>query len=97
MSWSPGDFTRRKYTIVGDDLEKAGRISVKMFLDGKVIASVQCREPGILAVVSKPNEQGIDVEIVEPGGVRFTDYELPDGTPTTDALAQWQLEALDLA
>lgn len=91
--WKPEQFNRRVYTIEGDDLDTARRIEVIVKVDGKTLVRVQAREPGILAVVSKPDEQGVNIEIVEPGGVRFTDVAVPE---TTAALQDWQLIALGL-
>jgi hypothetical protein len=94
--WSPSQFGRRQYTIEGDDLDKASKIRVVVYIDNQKIVDVQAREPGILAVVSKPDEQGMDVEIVEPGGARFVDYKLPSGEQVTPSPEAWQLDALGL-
>jgi hypothetical protein len=93
--WQGKDFSRRAYTIEGDDLDKAKRITVQVRVDDRVIMQAQLREPGLLAIVSQPNEQGIALEIIEPGGVRFTDRITPDGG-RTDPPSPWQLEALGL-
>lgn len=93
--WTVENFNRRKYTIEGTDLDDAKRIQVTIQLDGKTIAQMQAREPGILAIVSRPEEQGFDIEIVEVGGVRYTDYSVPVGQQKS-AVANWQREALNL-
>ncbi len=92
-------FTRRRYTVGGDDLDRAKRIGIIVLLDGKKIIEMQAREPGIIAVVSKPNEQGFDIEIVEADGdrfgIRYTDYRMPNGA-FTEPVAVWQQLALEL-
>ncbi len=93
--WQSENFNRRKYTIEGTDLDSARRIQVVIQLDGKTIAQLQAREPGILAIVSQPKEQGFDIEIVEPGGVRYTDYSVPVGQERGE-ISSWQKDALDL-
>lgn len=92
--WQPGDFSRRSYTIEGEDLEKARTIKVQVTVDGRPIVNAQLREPGILAVISRPDAQGITIEMVEPGGARFTDYVLPNGNNQTLPAAPWQLSLL---
>ena len=84
--WEGRDFTRRSYAIQGDDLDSAKTLRVVVQIDGKTIAQLQCREPGMIAVVSRPDDQGIDLELVQPGGVRFTDLQTPGGERTTLAL-----------
>ena len=91
--WTADQFGRRKYTVEGDGLDKAKRISVTIHVDGKKFAELQVREPGLLAIVSRPDMQGIDIEIIEPGGARFVDQVTPSGG-TTSALTPWQKEAL---
>jgi len=88
-------YNRRRYTIEGDALDKAKTIRLTVEVDGVKYVSVQAREPGIVAFVSRATEQGFDIEIVEAGGVRFTDRMLPSGE-TSEPLAPWQIEALKL-
>jgi hypothetical protein len=92
-------FTRRRYTVEGSDLDKAKRIGVIVTVDGVKQIEMQAREPGIIAVVSRPAEQGFDIEIVEVDrdkvGVRYTDYRFPNGA-FTEPVAEWQQLALDL-
>ena len=92
-------FTRRRYTVEGGDLDKAKRIGLVITVDGRKIIEMQAREPGIVAVVSRPTEQGFDIEIVECDrdkvGVRYTDYRFPDGAHT-ESVAEWQQLALEL-
>jgi len=88
-------YNRRRYTVEGGDLEQAKLIRITIELDGKKYVQVQAREPGMIAFVSRPDEQGFDVEIVEASGRRHTDRMLPDGG-TSEALAPWQIDALQL-
>lgn len=90
--WTPDKFNRRRYVVEGSDLDKARKIQVLVKVDGKVLVDMHLREPGILAIISRPQDQGFDVEIVEPTGKRFTDNAIP--ADSSDEVAAWQLEAL---
>lgn len=93
-SWKREDFHRRHYTIAGEDLDNAKQIELIIRVDGKdVVHMKQTCEPGLVAFVSKPGEQGFDVELVTHGAFRFTDIRTPTGAPTEDVLP-WQLSAL---
>jgi len=94
--WRAGDFSRRHYTTEGEALDKARSIRLIVEIDGKRFVQVQAREPGILAFVSRPDQQGFDLEIVEAKGIKFSDIRTIDGN-ATEALAPWMLEALGLA
>lgn len=89
--WREEDFHRRHYTIQGELEDKRIEVSVKV--GGKTMVQVELREPGVLAIVSRPEEEGIDVEIVGPGGVRYTDVRLPSGQ-STPPLTPWLRDAL---
>lgn len=92
--WKDVKFSRRKYTASGPALDDARRIELILKVDGKQFVQVQAREPGIVAFVSKPNDQGFDIEVVEASGVRYADRIVPGGEigPPCD----WQKQALDL-
>lgn len=96
LKWEPKHFSRRAYAIEGDDLEKAKRIRVKIEIDGHPLVDLQIREPGIIAVISRPAEQGIAIEIVEPGGVRYLDSGSSMGERRTGPPEPWQVEQLGL-
>lgn len=93
-SWGSEDFARRAYLIQGSDLDEAKSIRVKVEIDGKQHADMQIREPGLLAVVSRPDQQGIMLEVVQPGGVRYVDHRLPNGEPVTPPPTDWQIQAI---
>jgi len=93
--WTADNFSRRRYTVEGDDLDKAKRITVTIHVDGKKVVEMQAREPGIVAIVSRPAEQGFDLEIVEPGKGRFIDYQMMTGQKL-EPVAPWQLDALQI-
>jgi hypothetical protein len=93
--YEPRDFSRRRYTVEGDQLDNARKIELRVFIDGQQLVHVQAREPGILAFVSKPNEPGFDLEIVEQKGARYSDVRTISGE-MTEPLAPWMLEALDV-
>jgi len=97
--WTRDDFTRRQYTVKqseAGELDNARRIEVTVKIDGRSYLNIQLREPGMLALVSKPKEDGFDVEILTPdGGKRFTDLRLPSGAHTPP-VEPWQWDALNL-
>jgi len=85
-------YTRRQYRVEGPELDKR-RIMVTVEVGGTVLAKFQAREPGLMAIVSKPDDQGIMFELLDPGFV-FVDQSLPDGMQTLPPAA-WQLAALE--
>jgi hypothetical protein len=93
--WTPEDFNRRSYYVESPALDKAKRVELKVIVDGKVYVHTMAREPGIVGFVSKPDEQGFHIEIVEATGVRYTEHVRPDGG-STPPVADWQKAALDL-
>ena len=44
---------RRRYTVEGEDLDQARRITFTVQLDGRKIVEIQAREPGLVAIVSR--------------------------------------------
>lgn len=88
-------FNRRRYVVEGDSLDRAKRIELIVRVDGKTLVQVQAREPGLLAFVSKPSDQGFEIDIIEATGRRYTDQAVPEGP--TEPVADWQYEALGLS
>jgi hypothetical protein len=86
--WSQKDFSRRSYAVEGGDLGK-GKLEVLVRLAGKTLMQLELREPGMVAIISHPSEEGVRAELVAPGGRR----EAPGG-PEQMALLEWQAEAL---
>ena len=93
--WQAKDFTRRHYVVESPALDQARRIEVRVIVDGKIMVQAMAREPGIMAFVSKPTEQGYEIEIVEATGVKYTDIRTPAGG-FTEPLADWQKQILGL-
>lgn len=93
--WQAGDFVRRRYVYESDALDNAKRIELRVLIDGKPVVQMQAREPGILAFVSKPNEQGFQIEVLQADKVRYTDVRGLDGS-LTEPVQDWHLEALGL-
>lgn len=102
--WQRGDFSRRQYGVQQSkdkEFDKAKRIGVKVIVDGRTLFDLQLREPGMIALVSRPDDpEGFSVEIVQPGskpgmGPRYTDYRLPDGSQTPQ-MEEWMYEVLGL-
>ena len=93
MSWSRERFSRRRYTVESDSLDKAKLIEVIVKVDGKVMVHMQAREPGMIAFVSKPNDQGFEIDVVEAVGKRYVDQMVPSEMA---AVADWQFEAMGI-
>jgi hypothetical protein len=92
--WTPDKFSRRRYVVEGDTLDKAKRIELIVKVDGKPVVQMQAREPGMLAFVSKPADQGFEIDVVEAVGKRYIDHMAPGDPP--EAVADWQYEALGM-
>lgn len=98
--WTPQDFqrkqlVRRHYNVEGAELDQAKRIELKVFVDGKQLIHMQAREPGMLAFVSRPDEQGFEVEVVEVKDAQYLDRAAIAGEPI-EPLAEWQKDALGI-
>ena len=102
--WIRDDFSRRQYVIKQSDekeLDRAKRIGVKITIDGRTFLDKQLREPGIFAIVSRPDDpEGFTVEIVQrnsqPGmGPRYSDVRAP-GTSVVMKVTDWMWQALGL-
>lgn len=90
--WNPKDFSRRGYDMQSEDFDKA-RIEVIVRVNGRQFLQVQMREPGMIALVSRPDDEGIQLEMVEARQNVHTDMRLPSGS-MTPPLAKWQTDAL---
>lgn len=92
--WTRERFNRRKYVVEGDTLDKAKKIELIVKVDGKVLVHMQAREPGMLAFISKPTEQGFELDVVEATGKRYTDHA--SIANPAEEVEEWQFEALGL-
>lgn len=90
--WESKDLVRKAYYVEGDDLND-GQVEVIVRVKGKLFAQLSFGEPGLVAIVSRPNENGIHIESVRPGGVRYTDVKTPNAV-TDQQILPWQKEAL---
>lgn len=102
--WTRDDFSRRQYVVrqsEDKELDKAKRIGVKITIDGRTFVDKQLREPGLFAIVSRPDDpEGFTIEIVErntePGmGPRYSDIRAP-GTSVIMKVADWMWDALGI-
>ncbi len=93
MGWTREKFSRRRYTVEGKGLDEAKRIEIIVKVDGKVHVHVQAREPGLVAFVSRPKDQGFDIELVEAKAGRYVDRMAPSDL---EGVAEWQFEALGI-
>ena len=91
--WNRKDFTRRRYIVEGDTLDKAKLIEVIVLVDGKQLVRVQAREPGIVAMVSRPDDQGFEIDMIEPRRGTFVDHATPD---EVEAVQDWHFKALGM-
>lgn len=104
--WEPTNFARRGYYIEDDNqpdkktgkveegqLAKAKLMQCVFYIDGKKYAQLEVREPGMIAILSRPDEEGIRLEVIQPGGVRFTDYMTPEET-AAQKLLRWHTDAI---
>lgn len=91
--WKTSDLGRRAYYLEPDGSFEGKRVEVLITVEGKTLARLQLREPGMVALVSKPDEEGIWLEVVSPGGIRYTDHQTPE-TVAEQQLPKWQADAL---
>jgi len=94
MITDPKKFSRRRYVVEGEDLDKARKIELILRVDGKQIIHVQAREPGLVAFVSKPMDQGFEIDLVEVGKKIYLDAAVPE--ISKDPVADWQFKALGI-
>ena len=89
------NYARRAYLIEpetdADTTPKLVEIVVRM--DGKDFAKLVLTDPGMVAVLRRPETKGLLIEIVRPGGVRYTDVPTPEAMDM-QALTLWQKMAL---
>lgn len=90
--WNEKDFSRRAYDMQSEDFEDA-RIEVIVRVNGRQFMQVQMREPGMIALVSRPDDEGIQLEMIEPRAGLFTDIRLPSGA-MSPGVTKWQQLAL---
>lgn len=93
--WTAEMFRQGEHYFEDPTLDSAKRITVEVKAGGRQLAHVQAREPGILAIVSRPDEQGIAIVMVEAGGVRYVDTR--NGVERTQPIEPWAAELLKLA
>lgn len=94
--WKAADFGRRAYYIEDDGKAFANaKIEVLVRINGKTYAQLHFAEPGLVAIVSKPKEEGIWIERIGPGGVRYMDVRTPEAVKD-QSLMPWHKDALGL-
>lgn len=89
-------FGRRAYQVRDTSDAKVGDLRVRVIVEinGKREIDVQGRNPGLIAILTKPDSPKlIEVEMVEDGGKKHTDIRQPPGAG--DPLP-WQRAALGL-
>jgi hypothetical protein len=91
--WTAQDFRRRHYTVEGPALDEARRVRLVLTVDGKTLVDVTGMEPGLVSFVSKPTEQGFEIDIVEGGAL--AGRVLPVGEAMWP-VADWQKDALEV-
>jgi hypothetical protein len=92
--WDKSHFARRAYYIEDPAFAKK-TVELVVRVEGQQVARLQLREPGLIAVVSKPDEEGFWLETVSPDGVRYLDV-VPDDPQAEQAVRDWQTEAIGL-
>lgn len=91
--WTRKDMKQRLYVVEGEALDTAESCSVQVIVNGKKFINMTLREPGVLAIISRPDEQGIRVVSVEPAGVKFDDRIMP-ASEQGDVIDEWAQLAL---
>lgn len=92
--WSADKFSRRRYAVEGPSLDAAKKIEIIVKVDGEMIVHVQAREPGLVAFVSRPSDQGFEIDVVEVKQESYRDRAVPD--VYDGDIEDWQRAALGL-
>ena len=88
-------YRRRYYLVEGAVLDQAKKIELIVKVDGRTLVHLQAREPGMLAFVSKPDDQGIELHVGEVAEQAYRDITVPE-ISSEDGLLPWQVDALAL-
>ncbi len=88
-------YRRRYYSVDGKPFDAAKKIELIVRVDGKELVHLQAREPGLLAFVSKPLDDGIELHVVEVSEKAYRDQAAP-AVADSEGLLPWQIEALGL-
>lgn len=81
------EFHRRHLSIA----KKPSLVEMMVFVDGNQMVAVNSKKASLMAFVSRPEDDGFNVEIVEDGMAPFTDISRPEDEPETPR--RWQLDA----
>lgn len=96
MNWDVNDFHRRWYHYDQDEkqkeLDRARRVSFQVSADGRKLIDMELREPGIIALISRPDDDGFMVEVVEPGARKYNDVAVMAQIDTS--ILPWQQQLL---
>ena len=98
-TWSRSDFSRLTYNLQqgeGREFDKAKKIELIVRIDGQELIHMQLREPGLMAIISRPDDEGMQLEVVQEGGARLTDQHTPTGDNMSATIADWQAKALGI-
>lgn len=90
------EWGRRSYTVKDEGGRSIGLLGAKVTIEigGKIHSKVELRVPGMIALLAHPERPGeFVIEMVEPGGKRWSDVRLP---PESGDILPWQKQALGL-
>ena len=90
--WERKDFSRRGY-YVEDGSFTNKQIEIVVKVGGKLHSQLVLGEPGLVAVISHPDEDGLRIEVIRPDGVAYTDMQTPQ-VAAEQKLLDWQAEVL---
>ena len=93
LKWTPAHFQQGEHYLEDPDLNEQ-TVTVTVKVGGRTLIDMKAREPGILAIVSRPDEDGIRVYTVEAGAVRYVDTQ--NGVVASDPPEPWALTLLDV-
>ena len=88
------DFNQRSYRMPSEHF--TGKTEVIIRTGNKVVSRMEVQNPGMVTVLSHPEEDGIEIVTVSPGGRRQVDLQTPEGESFDDRLQDWQAQALGL-
>lgn len=88
------NYGRRGYRVETEEGSPEPKVvDIVVRVDGKDFARLVLTNPGLVAVIRKPNTTGFTIEVVRSDGVRYTDVPTPEAVDQ-QMLTDWQRAAL---
>lgn len=93
--WKAVDFIRKLYRVTqGPEKElETARIEIAVMINGKIFARLELRKPGMVSVISRPDDSNIELEVIESNRYQFHDL-MSSETKDVREIQPWHAKAL---